>query len=135
MNKTRRHRDQRGTSTLEFIVVLPTLLVVIFAICEFSRVWLTFNVLTTAVREGARAAVVTDPFDASVGVDRINFILGQSNLTPTVPPTVTCAANPCESGFEVQANATITFQTLFPVFLDALKNGLPLRQRASMRYE
>jgi hypothetical protein len=106
---------------------------VIFAITELSRVWLTFNILTTAVREGARAAVVTNPFDANVGIARITTILASANLTPSPPPTVTCAA-PCEPGSEVQANATVTFQTLFPVFIPVLQT-LPLQQRASMRYE
>lgn len=113
-------------------MVLPTLLLVIFAIAELSRVWLTFNILTTAVREGARAAVVTDPFDANAAIARITTILGSANLTAN-SVSVTCAA-PCEPGSEVRADATVTFQTLFPVFLPLLQT-LPLQQRASMRYE
>lgn len=114
-------------------MVLPTLLLVIFAICELSRVWLTFNILTTALREGARAAVVTSPFNANAGIARINTVLASANLTPIAPPTVTCAA-PCQPGSQVQADATVTFQTLFPVFLPMLQT-LPLQQSASMRYE
>lgn len=114
-------------------MVLPTLLLVIFAICELSRVWLTFNILTTAVREGARAAVVTSPFNANAGIARISTVLASANLTPIAPPTVTCAA-PCQPGSQVQADATVTFQTLFPVFLPVLQT-LPLQQSASMRYE
>ncbi len=132
MNGTRRHRNQRGTSTLEFIVVLPTLLLVVFAIAELSRVWLTFNIVTTAVREGVRAAAVTDPFDANAAVARINTVLGAANLTAN-SITVTCAA-PCQPGSQVQANATVTFQTLFPVFLPMLQT-LTFQQQASMRYE
>jgi hypothetical protein len=34
----------------------------------------------------------------------------------------------------VRADVTVTFQTLFPVFLPMLQT-LPMQQRASMRYE
>lgn len=132
MSRDRRHRDQRGTSILEFIVVLPTLLVVLFAIVELSRAWLTLNIVTTAVREGARVGVVTNPFDPTPAIARINNVLGSANLIAD-SVTVTCTG-PCDRGSEVRADVTVTFQTLFPVFLPMLQT-LPMQQRASMRYE
>ena len=47
-------RQQQGTSTLEFAIVLPTLLIIFLGGLELSRAWLTVNVTTNAVREGAR---------------------------------------------------------------------------------
>ena len=127
-----RQRDQRGTSTLEFILVLPSLLLIMLGIVEFSRAWMTMNLVTTAVREGARTAVVTAPFNPNVGVARINTVLSAANLTAS-SVTVTCAA-PCQPGSQVQANATVTFQTLFPIVLPMLQT-LTFQQQASMRYE
>ena len=79
MNRAGRQNNQSGTSTLEFVVVLPTLLLVFFAIMELSRAWLTVNIVTTATREGARMGVVTpafaggvfDPAPAEARIDQI----------------------------------------------------------------
>ena len=51
--------NQRGTSTLEFVVVLPTLLIIFLGGLELSRAWLSANIATNAAREGARVGVVT----------------------------------------------------------------------------
>jgi len=132
MARVRSGYHQRGTSTIEFILVFPSVLLVLFAIVELSRAWLTFSIVTAAAREGARAGVVTSPFDPAPAIGRINSILRSSNVTPT-SVTVTCSA-PCQPGSEVQANVAVTFSTLFPVFLPML-SALPMQQSTSMRYE
>ena len=52
-------KDQRGVASLEFVLILPILLFVLFASVELSRAWFTMNLLTTAAREAARVARVT----------------------------------------------------------------------------
>ena len=54
-------RDRRGQSVVEFALVLPMLLLVLFGITELGRAVMTKNVLTSAAREGARLAIVTEP--------------------------------------------------------------------------
>ncbi len=92
-----RFGNQRGTSTLEFIVVLPTLLIIFLGGLELSRAWLAANIATNAAREGARVGVVTpalgaDPnspvFDNGAALTRINDILRQRHLhAPGVAPS------------------------------------------------
>ena len=91
--------NQRGTSTLEFVVVLPTLLIIFLGGLELSRAWLAANIATNAAREGARVGVVTpalgtDPnapiFDNSAALARIDDILKAANLYPILrsqPPS------------------------------------------------
>jgi Flp pilus assembly protein TadG len=57
-NRIRFVRDTRGQSLIEFALILPMMLVVMFMITEFGRALYTYNVLATAARAGARAAVV-----------------------------------------------------------------------------
>ena len=133
-----RQRDQRGTSTLEFIVVLPLLLFVWFGIVELSRAWHTLNIATTAAREGARAGTVTptapdDVFDPSVAVARIDDILTAANLLTGATRTVTCAT-PCLTDSEVRADVSVTFGTAVPLILPMLQT-LTIQQSAIMRYE
>jgi Flp pilus assembly protein TadG len=135
----RRQRDQRGTSTLEFILLLPLLLFVWFGIMEFSRAWHTLNILTTAAREGARVGSTTptlpnDVFDPSAAEARIDGILAAANLLTGATRTVTCIPAECVPDSEVRALVSVTFETAVPLPLPILQS-LTIEQSASMRYE
>ncbi len=151
----RRQRDQRGTSTLEFVLVLPLLLFVWFGIVELSRAWHTLNIVTTAAREGARVGTVTPLdgdglFDPSAAQDRIDGILAAANLVRSsawstesvatvnavtcVPPDVTPPGGDCVPDSEVRVDVTVTFDTAVPLLLPILQE-LTIQQTASMRYE
>ena len=123
------------------IVVLPTLLLIFFAIVEFSRAWLTVNIVTTATREGARVGVVTptlggDVFDSAPAVARIDQILTSANLLAGATRIVTCAT-PCVRDSQVQANVQVPFSTFVPVFLPMLANtqNIVINRTTTMRYE
>lgn len=138
MNRSRRQKHDRGTSTLEFVVVLPTLLLVFFAIMELSRAWLTVNIVTTATREGARAGSVTPPlpddvFDAAPAEARIDAILNSANLLQGSSKNVTCET-PCVTGSQVQSDVTVTFDTVIPLFLPMLVD-MEITRSTTMRYE
>ena len=154
----RRQRDQRGTATLEFVVLLPLLLFVWFGIMEFSRAWHTLNILTTAAREGARVGSTTpttDPgnvFDPLPAEARIDGILAAANLGVTdngdgtytltgatrtvtcIPPLTDPPETDCVPDSEVRALVGVTFETAVPLVLPILKL-LTIEQSASMRYE
>lgn len=138
MNQAGGKQHQRGTSTLEFIVVLPTMLLLFFAIMELSRAWLTVNIATTAAREGARAGVVTPPdgagnFDPGPALARIDEVLTAANITADFREVV-CNAAPCVTDSEVTANVQVTFDTILPVFLPMLV-GVDIDRTTIMRYE
>ena len=54
-------RDDSGQALVEFALVLPIFLLILFGIVEFARAWNIYEVLTDAAREGARNAVVDNP--------------------------------------------------------------------------
>jgi Flp pilus assembly protein TadG len=63
LNRTPRKRgwrDDSGAAMVEFAIVLPLILLLLFGIMEFGRAWNVKQVLTDAAREGARVAVVTE---------------------------------------------------------------------------
>jgi len=51
--------NQRGAALVEFAIVLPLLLVLIFGMVEFGLVLFNKQVITNASREGARAGIVS----------------------------------------------------------------------------
>jgi Flp pilus assembly protein TadG len=149
-------KHQRGTSTLEFAVVLPTLLIIFVGGLELARAWLTVNVTTNAVREGARVAAASNPtltgtnpvnygFDNTQALLRLNQVLASANLTPSaVSVTCTPAATPpagttgCTPDSQIQASATVNFVTVAPLFLPVLgtpASPLVIQETARMRRE
>ena len=99
MKLVRKLVNSRGTSTLEFVVVLPVLLFVLFSIVELSRAWLTLNLATAAAREGVRAGVVAPADSVSTAGDaKINSILGNGTWTGGVTCAVV-ASEPVAAGF------------------------------------
>lgn len=51
-------RGERGQGLVEFVVVIPIFLLMVFAIFDVGRVILANNALAAAAREGARYAIV-----------------------------------------------------------------------------
>ena len=60
-----RRRGERGQSLVEFALIIPFFLIVVFAVADFGlgfRAWIT---VTNSAREGARLAAVTCATDSA----------------------------------------------------------------------
>ena len=62
----KRLRNQRGAALIETAITIPLVLLVSISIFEFGRAYQTWQVLTTAAREGARVAVTGGRTDLEV---------------------------------------------------------------------
>ena len=62
-------RNDHGGTLVEFAIVLPLLLILVFGIIEFSIILHNKSILTNATREGARAGVSYD-FETSSFPDK-----------------------------------------------------------------
>jgi hypothetical protein len=51
-------RNQKGAALIEFAIILPLLLLLVFGSIEFGLLFYNKQVITNASREGARAAIV-----------------------------------------------------------------------------
>jgi Flp pilus assembly protein TadG len=91
-------RDRKGQSLIEFAIVVPVLLILLVGIMEFSRAWMTMNVLTGAAREAARRYAVSpdtaaadaraDSVLAAAGLDLGARTLSRTNFGNTVSYTI-----------------------------------------------
>ncbi len=59
MTRRLKFRDDRGQSFVEFVLVLPVLLLILFAIMQMGIVFHNYITITDSVREGARVAAVS----------------------------------------------------------------------------
>ena len=130
-------RRNRGQSVIEFALILPLLLVVLFGITEFGRAWMTVNILTSAAREGCRLAVVTAP-DVAAVTARATTVCNAAGVVPT---SITCVG-PLSSDPDrkvtvtVRADFVIIPGTILEYFGgDGLSGTIPLRATSVMRHE
>lgn len=91
-------RSQRSQAIVEFSIIAPILLVLIFGIIDFGRVIYVYVTLNQAVNEGARAAVLATgplPTDADVetAVKQHAVDVALANPCPNGPIESTPPAN------------------------------------------
>lgn len=141
--------NQKGVAAVEFALVVPLLMTLIFGMIEFSLLFYNKAMLTNACREGARQGIVfradedgnRDPVTDTEIMDvvlsycqdyMVNF--GPDSLTAsdiTVNrPSGTAPGQP----LEVSATYHYDFM-LMPGFIAALAGGLDIPARTIMRIE
>lgn len=52
------HRSESGAAAVEFAIICSLLLILVFGVIEFGRIFNEMEVMNSAAREGARAAAV-----------------------------------------------------------------------------
>lgn len=120
-----RRRSQRGQTLVEFALVAPLLLMVIFGTIEFCFLYQSLNTVNFAAREGARVGAVLGPTDAGADnkiyqaiqtatsggsgllFSQIQMIeIFKSNESGAVPaPLASCAQTANEDVYDGQGNA------------------------------
>ena len=87
-----RAQAQSGQAAVEAAIVLPVILIVVFAIINFAIVWNHWESLTDAVRAGARVAA-TCRFVGGTGPAFTAYDAAAGDLPSYPAPTITnCAA-------------------------------------------
>lgn len=87
-------RSERGAEVIEFALVLPLLLLVVFGIVDFGFLFQRYVVLTNAAMEGARVAVLPGYSDTDAEARAVSY-LQQSGVTGTVNCPATAAGQLC----------------------------------------
>jgi Flp pilus assembly protein TadG len=129
---------ERGSSIVEFVILMPALFMVLFATFEVSRLWLTMGVVSEAAREAARVGALSDPFANLPAENTAISVLTTANLSTSSTHTVTCSPScTAGSGATVTATVSVPFNTPIPLLVPLFggNSGLTVSQTAQMRYE
>ena len=137
----RKRLNQKGAAAVEFGLVLPVLLVLVFGIVEFSVALYDKAVVTNASREGARAGIVFR--DPPVTNDEISSIVStycQNRLitfgTPSPMTTTVVREPPGVSGDDLTVQVQYQYQFLaIPRFVTGITGGIQLDAQTIMRME
>lgn len=136
-------RDERGAALVEFTLVLPVLLVVLFGIIDFGKAFNYWIDSTHLANTGARFAVVNrNPASSGSLQSYIKSLADTAELknggTPSVPSGVkVCIAFPSGGavGQPVEVTATSTYKWI-PFLGSKLKvASLQIKGSATMRLE
>jgi Flp pilus assembly protein TadG len=125
--------EERGQSLVEFAMVVPIFLLLVFAIIDFGRLLMNQVTLTNATREGARIAAV----GASSGEVTTRVQSAASGMNPSVNYTPATIAG---ENLTVNATATVNFITPMGAIISMMgggstPNSFTLSSTASMRRE
>ena len=140
---------QQGASAVEFAIVLPLLLILMFGIIEFSILLYDKAMITNASREGARVGIVyryvdggpnhPDDAEISAAVDQyiqnhlISFGSGDSATT-----IISRAGDSPGDSLTVTVNyqySFLVFSSLLSLVSGSMSNGIPLDAVTIMRME
>jgi Flp pilus assembly protein TadG len=116
---------EKGTSAVEFALILPLLLLMLFAIIEFGFILYDKAVITNASREGARKGILMrDPrVPVSTIVSTVNAYCASNLISfgTTTTPATTVSGAPCEA-----LDDDITVTVAYPYNFLILQNFLPV---------
>ena len=105
----RLHSGERGAAAVEFALVLPILIILIFFIIEFGRLYNIQISLTGAARAGARSMAIHQPTDVGGAVANAKAAtLQAAPSVPLTPAEVTVTPSSCAAGLTVKVKVTYT---------------------------
>ena len=149
----RRHvrtSDSRGQSLVEFVLVFPILMILVFGVIDFAMGVRSYVALTNATREGARFGAVGSPLGSPVTscvgeggatvVGRVCTVSEGLNKSQ-IAVTPSCDSE-CDAGNSLRVEASYQYNFFTPLgdFMDFFSGGafpetIDLNTSADMRLE
>jgi len=131
----RRRSADTGQAVVEFALVLPLFLLLLFAITEFGRVWMTQHVLTTASRAGARVGILPASQPADVTTQVNTYLTGAGMDPAAAVVTVTGVGSAVPAGTQVQVQVAYDISILSGSLIPVLQGTITLNSTTIMRHE
>lgn len=130
----RRLKEDAGTGIVEFVLVAPILLLIVFAMMEFGRVLDAWVVVDNAAREGARVGAVTWPesltLAAAQDAAEAYLTLGLGGRGDIAAMTV---EPPTMDGETMKVRTAAQVYVYTPLFQSIVGSPLTVGARATMR--
>jgi Flp pilus assembly protein TadG len=140
----RNPRRRKGQAVVEFALVLPVFVLLVFGALEFGRAYFDLHLLTSAAREGARVGSLPNQLEADVQ-GRVDEFLNGVSLSGSWSTTITVED---QSGVErtgglaeavegdiVYVTVSYDFQVVVGSLLPNFSGTVPLRGRCAFRRE
>lgn len=126
----KRH-DNKGQSTVEFVLLLPVLLLILMAIIEFGFMFNAYLSITHASREGARLGSIG-------GTDSEIVAEVKSNLPTLIPENIAVTITPAatrQHGQDVSVSVSYSYPAMMPLINAVIGDSVNLNAETAMRVE
>jgi Flp pilus assembly protein TadG len=133
--RSRKRRNSRqGAAAVEFAVMAPFLIMLVFGMLEVGRALMVQHLLTNAVRDGARSATLEGITSSEVETQVASYLAASSvpGVTVQVDPMDLSTAAP---GDPVTVTAAVPFETVNWLPSSFFLPGAILQARMVMRRE
>ena len=144
-----RWRESRGAAAVEFALLVPIFLVIVFGIIDFGLMFYSKTVITNAAREGARTASLSGDLDVTVAAatSAVGSLPGTAPVVTTVCKNATGGACTnwvtglsgvaAPSGGTVKVTVAYTYSWLTPIkyFIPGLGGSNALTSNSTMVVE
>lgn len=124
-------KSQKGSAIVEMALVLPILILLVFGIIDFGRVFHAYLTIDHAGREAARMASIRE-FDQviSTAVDRSGKMISSGNVSVSYSDDTNK-----KRGSTATVTINYSINILTPVIQPFFKNGFTLEDSTTMRIE
>src|SRR5436190_13636937 len=98
--RVRRGSDERGAAVVEFAIVLPLLILLVFGIVEFSIAYNRQQGLHAAAREGARVAALPQTTSSEIDTrvrSALSGVLSPSEISAATVTVTPIGSQPCNA--------------------------------------
>lgn len=124
-------KDDRGQALVELALIMPLLIMLLFGVIEFGRVFNAYLTVTSASREGARAATLgADNSTIQQKVKEATPHFDQSKLTVDIVPF-----SDRKRGDSVSITVNYSIKLYAPLIDIALSNPVDVSNKTVMRME
>jgi Flp pilus assembly protein TadG len=129
-------KREEGAAAVEFALVLPILILILFGIIEFGFALYNKEVITNASREGARAGIVQAPKLTETDVETVakDYLASAGWDKTKADISVTGAGGSFPNSLTVTVNYPYSFSVL-PNFLTGFSKDITLGATTVMRHE
>jgi Flp pilus assembly protein TadG len=141
MTRTKQIVNQRGAVALEFALLLPVFLVLLFGTIEFGRMMYGREIVTNAAREGARAGIVarapvtTKPSAGAITAIANNYLTGTGISPASVTFTPVGAMQAYPAALTVNVQYQYTFLIPYIPAVVGIPNPLIINTQVVMIHE
>ncbi|MFW6188855.1 MAG: TadE/TadG family type IV pilus assembly protein [Planctomycetota bacterium] len=141
--EAKKRSRRNGQAVVEFALVLPLFVLLVFGALEFGRAYYNIHLLTNAAREGAREGSLPGKLEADVEQKVDSFLNGvglsgtwTTGVTVTAPDgTERSGLAAAQEGDAVAVGITYQFTVLSGSVLPGFSGTVPLEGRCVFRHE
>ncbi|MHA6794909.1 TadE/TadG family type IV pilus assembly protein [Pseudonocardia bannensis] len=132
MRRLRRHDPQRGAAAVEFALVLPLLVLLLFGIVDFARAFHTQLTLSDAAAEGARTLATGGTLAAARSA--VGSVLQVTAVAPAAvsyPLATVCPATAVPGTVRAAMTVSTRFEFVTPLIGSLAGGGLTISGTAA----